>query len=195
MPRNVFSDIERFAFWMQYQKKCFYCKVPIEKITDMELDHLIPYKLSEDRDKLEILLKRLGIDSAFNIHAYKNIVPACRNCNSIKKNKVFHDSTYHFFFEITDLNVPKLEEFIKKFSLSRRKSRSLAILEMCAKERELDVFEMLDVIDMAKELENLIENPIVITFTTNVTVGIGFHQYCNYISYNKLRIEQQFYRN
>jgi hypothetical protein len=162
--RRTFNPIERLAFWEVYNKKCFYCQEPIEFVYNMEMDHLVPFSLSNKPQKLKILIDGLNLFKKFEINAYYNFVPACKKCNPSKKEKIFPVATYLFYFEISIKKQEEIKKFIEKFTLSQRKSKAFAIFQLCVAEQQIHPKEMLNIIDLGKEFSKIIEDPIILHF-------------------------------
>ena len=43
------SDIFRMALWNIYQHKCFYCQEIIDRLDNMQVDHIIPKKYKKKK--------------------------------------------------------------------------------------------------------------------------------------------------
>lgn len=62
---------------------CAYCGKPVSK-KEVTVDHLIPVHKTETSLKMQRKLKRMGYRS---VNDPKNLVPACRRCNTKKGTK------------------------------------------------------------------------------------------------------------
>jgi len=69
----------RIKIFNKFNGRCAYCGQKI-KIENFEIDHKIP-KIAGEKE----------------IHEYKNLVPACKTCNSIKNNLTIEEFRSDFF--------------------------------------------------------------------------------------------------
>lgn len=58
----------------------------------MEIDHVIPESLSDDKERFVRAMADLGLPSDFDLNSYENWLPICRNCNSKKRSLIFNSS-------------------------------------------------------------------------------------------------------
>jgi hypothetical protein len=59
VPRLKVPQATRTAIWYAHAKKCAYCGEPIS-FPDLEIDHVLPETLKDDRSELERLRSQLG---------------------------------------------------------------------------------------------------------------------------------------
>lgn len=83
MSKPHFTYIQRQAFWTVY-KKCSYCGKLLERVSDLELDHLIP---KNKKAQLPVFRDQFGLASSFCIDSYENIIASCSSCNKKKGSK------------------------------------------------------------------------------------------------------------
>jgi len=89
MAKRQFSDEERYAVYTVHGEKCYMCGEPVDLLT-MEVDHVIPETLLEDRKRLATILTDYGLPADFNLQAWANWLSACSPCNNRKRSRVFN---------------------------------------------------------------------------------------------------------
>ncbi len=115
MSDQKFSDYERLAFWEVYDNKCLYCKKAIADIDQMNIDHLIPEKISAD--KLEKAKKLYGLPSDFAVDLYRNLVSAHYTCNNLKSDlfaSEIHSGLTQIYLQKAELKAVRLEKELEK---------------------------------------------------------------------------------
>ncbi|MBK1809515.1 hypothetical protein JHL18_02500 [Clostridium sp. YIM B02505] len=118
---NKIDSHVRQAIFDVYGGKCFYTGKPLEFV-DMQIDHIIPESIKDDKKILEELIKRCGLRSDFEINSLYNFVPTNKHENLRKSNQIYSDTTIMNFLELATKLVPKIEEQIidlKKKSASQ----------------------------------------------------------------------------
>lgn len=84
------SNSYRSNFFKEYpplsngKYRCVYCGKSLGK-SDTTVDHLYPVRIAKKSIHYQKKLKKMGID---NINSIKNLVPACKKCNSKKSAKL-----------------------------------------------------------------------------------------------------------
>lgn len=91
MKKFRFKLEQRYALWVTYNKKCFYCSEPI-KFNELTIDHVLPEFLLKDPEELKSVKEEYGLDDNFLINGYCNWVPSHNHCNREKGGKIFNAS-------------------------------------------------------------------------------------------------------
>ena len=89
--KKPITPTQRYAVYTVHGEKCYLCTKPID-FASSEVDHIIPESLQQEPGRLEAIIELFGLPSSFNLHSYENWMPACRPCNNLKRNIVFHPS-------------------------------------------------------------------------------------------------------
>lgn len=76
LPRKKPSKAVREAVWAKFGGRCAYCGREIP-LNEMQVDHLVPYSGEAGRDDIT------------------NFMPACRDCNSFKRNDALEEFRSH----------------------------------------------------------------------------------------------------
>ncbi|KKZ88546.1 HNH endonuclease signature motif containing protein [Rhizobium phaseoli] len=85
--KHTFNDAERYAVWTVHGEQCWLCEEPVSYYA-CEVDHIIPESL-ERSDGLPAILQGFGLPENFSLNSWANWMPACRNCNGSKGNRIF----------------------------------------------------------------------------------------------------------
>ena len=87
MSKQRFSVPHRHAIWEAHGFKCFYCNSPL-KWDQLEIDHLVPESLTDDKNQLYPTLDALGLPRDWDLNANHNLAPADRACNGRKRDLI-----------------------------------------------------------------------------------------------------------
>ena len=91
MSKYKFNSHERYAIFTVHNEKCYLCTKPLD-LQSMQVDHIIPESLQEDKEKLESILKSFGLTSDFELNSLKNWLPSCPSCNRTKSATAFNST-------------------------------------------------------------------------------------------------------
>lgn len=91
--RAIGARAQPIALWRAYNHSCVYRNKPIDSLSHLEIDHIIPRHLLKTKQELRALLIRLGVPD-LDLHSYKNWLPVHgRPCNRDKSGEVQPDTT------------------------------------------------------------------------------------------------------
>jgi 5-methylcytosine-specific restriction endonuclease McrA len=68
----------RFALWQAWGMKCYWCDTP-KSYLEVEIDHIVPKRLS--KDDLKQALTNYGLPVDFDLQDPRNLAPICDPCN------------------------------------------------------------------------------------------------------------------
>lgn len=88
MSKYRFDDHERYAVYTIHGDKCYLCTEPID-LNTMQVDHVLPEQLLNDREKLAACLTQFGLNANFDLNGFENWLPSCGPCNGRKTATVF----------------------------------------------------------------------------------------------------------
>lgn len=88
MAKRHFTPHEQHAVYTVHGEKCYLCGALLTLKT-MEVDHIIPESLLSNPTKLVEVLAAYGKPANFDLNSFENWLPACRQCNGKKLEKVF----------------------------------------------------------------------------------------------------------
>lgn len=88
---NPILSIHRHAIWTVHREECYICKEPLP-FKELEIDHVIPKFLKENPAELAEVKKQFGLQDAFDIDGFENLLPSCRKCNQRKGSKPWKPS-------------------------------------------------------------------------------------------------------
>lgn len=105
------SDIFRMALWNIYQHKCFYCQEIIDRLDNMQVDHIIPkkYKKKKFAKEFQIVKNELKLEDDFEIDSYHNLVPSHSGCNRRKWDIIADKRRTLTFLEDAERNIEKIK--------------------------------------------------------------------------------------
>jgi|GEM_PF-784023 len=108
MPRKPMPTSLRAAIWRAHDKRCVYC-TELVKFSDLDVDHIIPHSLLEQKEKLERLKEEYGLPRAFEVDSLTNLIPSHRHCNLQKLGKVLPKNRALHFLSIAEAKALKAE--------------------------------------------------------------------------------------
>ena len=114
MSKQKFTVDERLAFWEVYNQKCIYCSNPILELSNLQIDHLLPENLYNDKVKLQNILKQYNLPDDYDIFNYYNLVASCIRCNSRKwshTERIINPINLN----IANKNAPKIKALVHKY--------------------------------------------------------------------------------
>lgn len=117
MSKYKFSPHQRHAIWTVHLEKCYLCSKPIDLLS-MQVDHIIPESLLENKDDLSNVISGFGLPSNFDLNSYSNWMPSCSACNRSKSNSVFNPSP------LIQLQIERAREKAKQVTKLAEKSAS-----------------------------------------------------------------------
>ena len=160
-----FSQIERLAFWKVYNGKCIYCSNPIIRISEMQIDHIFYKDLKSYPDEFIRIKKEYNLPEDYNLDEYYNLVCSCGTCNRDKSNKLREKSAMLTYYSIARENEPKIKALTKEFQSKLESSKLLTQLKIILEQGFLEPKEVLELINITKNLIWQVNNPIVVTLT------------------------------
>jgi len=141
--RKETPEIERVAIWTAHSKRCAYCGEPL-RYPDLEIDHILPRKLTKKQDELRSLISQLELPLDFSIVGLANLLPAHRTCNSRKTDKVFNQANARFFLELADKKQKSIKDLIPKLELEAARDKLLALVRAALQSGDADLGDIMD---------------------------------------------------
>lgn len=124
MSKQRISDLERYALWHAYGKKCFYCGEPIS-YTALEVDHVIPECFLDRPSEYERISEEYGLCKdfpGFVINGLCNRVPAHGgSCNRRKGLSLFPKHVTLYYLSLVHRTLPRVEGELFLLKKNRRK--------------------------------------------------------------------------
>jgi len=88
MQKYRFSHAERYAVWLNHEKRCWLCNEPL-RLLETTIDHVVPECLLEDEESLQKIVDVYELPSAFEINGFENWLPCHNHCNQSKSSTTF----------------------------------------------------------------------------------------------------------
>lgn len=173
MSSKKFDTITRTAIWRANSKKCFYCNEYVE-FRDLEIDHIIPEKISNE--SFAEIKNKLLLGEEFEINSLKNLVPTHHSCNNKKSDAEFSESSLRFYLELCGKNIGKIESELSNLQKRASAEKLLSQLSMMVDKSELSLNEIISYVRLSSAPSKRSSEPIVITFGINVTKYKDEHQ-------------------
>jgi hypothetical protein len=130
MGKRRFTNHERYAVYTVHGEKCYMCGCPLVLKT-MEVDHIIPEALEDDRAHLATVLNEFGLPADFNLQSFANLLPACGPCNNLKRQRVFAASPLiQRQLQIAAEHAPEVAEFALSTVSKQRISKALTVIQI-----------------------------------------------------------------
>jgi 5-methylcytosine-specific restriction endonuclease McrA len=114
MAKYQFSDIERMAIWLAHKRRCAYRDEPIIRLTDLQIDHILPESLLDKPHELEKIKSEYDLPSNFDINSYYNWLPSCSSCNRDKSARVFKKKAIFYYLEMAESKHKRIKRIEQK---------------------------------------------------------------------------------
>lgn len=109
----------RFALFEAHKRICPYCGLPIRRLDEMEIDHILPsnYRNVPELDSYITYLNSRGFDTS-NPDYIENYLPIHRHCNIRKSNfvDIFSFLSWH---NLAELKTPRVLKLIKEYKATK----------------------------------------------------------------------------
>ena len=130
--RHKPSFNDRYAFFHAWEGRCsYYCGSRLV-FADFEMDHIIPWHLSNDSMRWLNLLKELGLDETFNVNSDLNLRPTCRRCNQSKTGDVLPSPRLIFLLNEASKRASRIAELRESVVTDRKRNNALATIGKAA---------------------------------------------------------------
>lgn len=137
MSKQNLSTAQRQAIWTVHGERCYLCH-QLCVFSDIEIDHVIPERLV-GTDELPPILEALGLDAAFNLLSYENLLPSHRECNRRKSGRAFRSSPIiQLEIERAIEKAVSVEKLIEKTESRRKKDKVFADALILIEAGEID---------------------------------------------------------
>jgi hypothetical protein len=83
-----FSHAERYAVWLNHDKRCWLCNEPL-RLIETTIDHVIPECLLVDDEHFRQIIDAYDLPLTFSINGFENWLPCHAHCNQRKSNTTF----------------------------------------------------------------------------------------------------------
>ena len=99
------------ALWNIYKHKCFYCQEIIDRLDNMQVDHIIAkkFKLDKYTKEFQDVKIKLKLGNEFEIDSYHNLVPSHSGCNRRKWDILAESRRTLTFLEDAERNIEKIK--------------------------------------------------------------------------------------
>src|SRR5262245_24225882 len=88
MQKYRFSHAERYAVWLNHEKRCWLCNEPL-RLLETTIDHVVPESLLEDEATFRKIVDMYQLPADFSINGFENWLPCHNHCNQSKSNTTF----------------------------------------------------------------------------------------------------------
>ncbi len=176
------SKLERLSIWNAYNRKCFYCDIPIPRISDMQVDHIFSEDLEEKPEKFEQVKLQYDLPSDFDLQAYYNLACSCGPCNRKKSNKQREKQVMLTYYSIAREKELIIKNLFDKYKDNIKASKILASIGSLLERKFLRPKEVVELIHIVEEMEKKVHNPVTITFTIfkeNFDEYIQYYKWCD----------------
>lgn len=154
MNKYSFSNSERYAVYTIHTEKCYLCTKPID-LASMEVDHILPEQLLENKKLLKSTLESFGLPDSYNINSYENWMPSCRRCNN-KKSQIIFKPTPIVQIELQKAKnkAKKVEKLVNDTVSKQKVSRALNIVKQAFNSGELSDSQIEEIQPLIKFHDN-----------------------------------------
>lgn len=167
MAKHRFTYIQRYALWLAYDMKCFYCDRPLD-FQNMTVDHVLPESLIQDPERLEHIIKEYKIrDSfpSFSINDYSNWVPSDgTSCNNKKGARLLSKTFTLFLLHRIQNRIPRVLDELLKLTHAREETKVLGNLATAIEQGSTSIGQVLRLLHEI-EFDTTLDEPLVVAFS------------------------------
>ncbi len=160
-----FSQIEKLAIWNAYKRKCFYCDIPIPRISNMHIEHIFPESLANKPQKFKEIKSQYDLPVDFDLNAYYNLVCSCSSDNWRKSNKIREKNVMLTYYSIAKEKEIIIKNLVKEYKNKLTGSKTLVSIRSILERKFLMPKEVVDLVHITEEMVKEVNNPLTITFT------------------------------
>ena len=102
------------AIWLAHKRRCAYRDEPIIRLTDLQIDHILPESLLDKPHELEKIKSEYDLPSNFDINSYYNWLPSCSSCNRDKSARVFKKKAIFYYLEMAESKQKRIKRIEQK---------------------------------------------------------------------------------
>ncbi|MBR5947207.1 MAG: hypothetical protein IKZ82_00985 [Clostridia bacterium] len=119
----------RQALWEAHGKECSYCGVPLHRLYDMQVDHILPTKFAKQLKNADGRARRYinRLEAkGFDLEApdyIENFLPSCVHCNQSMQNRIMTADSMCFYHEKAVRKTPYVLERMDKLKCDKKKGR------------------------------------------------------------------------
>jgi hypothetical protein len=126
------GPIERYAVFNAHGStrgtKCWLCDEPLNFV-EMEVDHVLPEKLLDDKGALTEALRQFGLPPDFDLNSLENWLPAHARCNNQKRDHIFRPTPLiQYWIDRAAQKAAKAREFLATSATQRQIERAIGVL-------------------------------------------------------------------
>lgn len=141
MSRKQLPASRRAAIWQAYEYRCIYCTELIS-FANLDVDHIVPFHLKDEPDKLKALLIDYGLSNDFELEGLLNLVPSHRHCNLQKSGVVLSKSRAIHFLTIAESRFNKAVKIEKEQKEQLKKDKVTILLQIALDEGRISHEEL-----------------------------------------------------
>lgn len=141
MARKILPTSRRAAVWRAHECRCVYCAELIA-FADLDLDHIVPFRLMDRPDELVKLLDEYGLSKDFDLDSTLNLVPSHRHCNFQKKGLVLPKNRALHFLSIAQDRYDKAGKIELELKEQALKDRVTVMLQVALDEKRISIQEL-----------------------------------------------------
>jgi len=163
MARKIFPTSRRAAIWRAHERRCAYCTELIA-FADLDLDHIIPYRLIDRPAELVKLLGEYGLQRDFDLDSPLNLVPTHRRCNLQKMGQILPQNAALHFLSITHNKYDKVNKIERELKEQALKDKLTVLLQIALDEGRISREMLNSLLANYSEAENKFELLITLPF-------------------------------
>lgn len=140
---------QRIALWRAHRRICAYCTRPIDCLSELEIDHIIPQHLLKSPAKLRVLLRRLDMPD-LDLNSYTNWLPVHgRPCNRDKTGEVQPDAALHNFLGVARRHQARARKEELRFTKQAENENAVASVAFLIATKRITQSEVLSILNVA----------------------------------------------
>ena len=167
MPGRDVPRVKKFALLEVHGRKCVYCDEPL-LCRDMTVDHVLPVRLLDHRNELQIVLGNLGLPDDFELNNYDNWLPACASCNQKKGAAVLVSAATHLLLHAAKKAAGKARKLEAALVRRTKGDKVVAMLEVALEQGSVSPDKVLALLRAYHETHVSPQGPVVLTFGLNL---------------------------
>jgi hypothetical protein len=138
---------------------------------DLDVDHIVPYRLKEQPQELAKLVDEYGLSIGFDVDSLLNLVPAHRHCNLQKNGQILRKSRALHFLSIADERHDRACKIELELKRQAQKDRFTVILHVALDEGKISREDLSCLIAGYDDSQNTFEVLTTLSFVDSELKG------------------------
>ncbi|MFM0011660.1 hypothetical protein [Paraburkholderia sediminicola] len=150
MSNQKFSAAEREAFYQAHAGKCAYTRQLLD-ISSFHIDHVLPESLADDQAAFASAKSDLGLDAAFDLFGYENLLPVSPGANLQKGKVIFDPNHVRYYLALAASKKADVEAHLANIERRNVGGRALILLLQALQSGKLTASEVAKILEQHQD--------------------------------------------